>query len=283
MAQNKTMWLAKLLMTHGALTKDQILEHWRKEDEYGQRMAVSTFYDKKRQLNDLFEICLRLEGGRYRLEMTRQGKQSMELIEHMLQGGKYWMDEPLPTGFQWIKMLEKAIQSHRMVEMRYEPYDKPGYALSLCPYLLRIFKGCCYVVGHSSKHGEIRIFGLDRASSVALRDEHFTTNFSFDIRAYFRHSFGVFGSLGQQPAHVVFETSARTAPYLRRRPLHASQKDSETETGKVRFELDVCVTCDFVRELFSYGSQLRVIEPAMLREHLLQEAKAVVALNSDSA
>ncbi len=45
---NKGLWLARLLMRHEGMTKEDILQAWSDEDDRGRAMPQSTFYDQRR-------------------------------------------------------------------------------------------------------------------------------------------------------------------------------------------------------------------------------------------
>ena len=53
---NKSLWLVRLLSSHGKLSKQEILNAWSREDEHGRPMAPSTFYDNRRYLEERYNI-----------------------------------------------------------------------------------------------------------------------------------------------------------------------------------------------------------------------------------
>lgn len=59
---NKSIWLARLLYHHKeGLTKQEILNAWADEDDYGRPMATSTFYDNRGILNRASACALNAE------------------------------------------------------------------------------------------------------------------------------------------------------------------------------------------------------------------------------
>ena len=279
MARNKAVWLAQLLWRRGPLSKEDILECWRAENEYGQRMAESTFYDQRRLLAERYGVELRREGGLYSLDARREQTGCPSKADGM----PFWCGavaegdglDPAPAGSCWWAVADQALTERRVVSMRYAPFDKPAYDTLLRPYCLRVSGGRCYVVGHSSRHGEVRTFALDRVTAFVLTVSRFKADASFDARAYFRYSFGMFGGPGMNPAHVVLRATERVAPYLLSRPLHVSQRTEALPDGGLRVELDVALTDDFVAALLSYGASLRVESPQELRRRLHRAAMDV--------
>jgi hypothetical protein len=60
--------------------------------------------------------------------------------------------------------------------------------------------------------------------------------------------------------------------YLRTLPLHASQREIETQEEYSVFELYVALTIELTMQILYYGSRVEVLEPAELREEIEEEA-----------
>ena len=186
------------------------------------------------------------------------------------------------------------------LETEYEPFDKPGYTTALAPYCLRTFRGRCYVVGLSERHNGIRTFALDRIARARITERTFRTDSHFSAARYFANSFGAYGGMDLKAEHIVIDADTRAAAYLRTRPLHDSQREvcradsthrnkpagekrrqhsqetplkniyrdnnTKEEEYPYRFEMDVAISADFVRELLYYGNEIRIAQPAALQE-----------------
>lgn len=268
MAHNKAVWMARLLARSGPLTKEEIMERWSEVDERGRRMASSTFYDNLNLLADRYGVEVACRAGRYGVERNAAGSIGPAA------------DCPTPTGepigSRHRETLSHAIRRRHELLVRYAPFDKPGYEMRFRPYLLRSYRGRCYVVGYSLRHGAVRIFALDRIEGIRPGGATFEADPSFDAGAYFRHSFGIYGGPDLRPEHVVMEVDAPLAPYVRSLPLHRTQRTEALDGGRLRVELDVALTDDLVAELLSYGRHLRVVAPRALCNRLYEEALAVV-------
>ncbi len=71
---------------------------------------------------------------------------------------------------------------------------------------------------------------------------------------------------------------------MRTLPLHASQTEKPLEGGGkyvCRFELDVCVSADFVHELLYHGAGIKVVSPAHLRREIASAANAMLEAYSE--
>jgi predicted DNA-binding transcriptional regulator YafY len=72
---------------------------------------------------------------------------------------------------------------------------------------------------------------------------------------------------------VIF--SKRTAPYIRERLWHPSQKLRELEDGRLEVTLRVADTLEVRRWILGYGVQAEVVAPEGLREAMRLEAEAL--------
>lgn len=68
--------------------------------------------------------------------------------------------------------------------------------------------------------------------------------------------------------HVVLQFSYEQGQYVKTYPLHSSQRLIEENKHQVLVELDLYITYDFIKELLSFGSGLKVIEPASLKQDI---------------
>lgn len=287
MAINKAIWLAKLLFRRGELSRDEIADAWAAVDEGGRRMAVSTFYDNRHLLSERFGIRLRSEGGRYRLDL-REGREQ-EFLRRLFESGgdggeEGWDESPTvggrrPTGYGYIAALTRAMQRHTCVILSYEPFSKAPYATRFAPYCLRVFRGRCYAVGHSSHHGGVRTFALDRATRIEPTADPFPRALRFSAREYFAHSIGAYGGADTAAEHVVVDADALAAAYLRTLPLHHSQHETPLPPGgpyASRFEMDVSLSADLLHELLYYGAGIRVAAPEALCRQMAEAARTML-------
>ena len=175
-----------------------------------------------------------------------------------------------------------------MTEIKYEPFDKKGYTTCSAPFCLRTFRGRCYAVGYSKHHNEIRTFALDRIERMEVNGSTFRSDTTFSAKRYFEHSFGAYGGMNLAAEHIIIEAGTQAAAYLRTRPLHKTQREisrrnenrnhtkiNEKRDRRLRFEMDIAISEDFVRELLYYGPELRVVAPESLKKMIKRAAEDI--------
>lgn len=281
-------------------------------------MAPSTFYDNRHLLEERFGIKLKCESGYYSLDLRdgkeRDFMKQLFRYDDTAHDSApaIYIDEQLPAGYRHVAAITEAMERRLWLETEYEPFDKPGYTTALAPYCLRTFRGRCYVVRLSERHNGIRTFALDRIARARITEHSFRTDSHFSAARYFANSFGAYGGMDLKAEHIVIDADTRAAAYLRTRPLHDSQREvckadsthrnktagekrrqhsqetplkntyrdnnTKEEEYPYRFEMDVAISADFVRELLYYGNEIRIAQPAALQEMILEAAEKTVAV-----
>ena len=144
--------------------------------------------------------------------------------------------------------------------------------MTLSPYCLKVFKQRWYVAGCPSTHpNETRIYALDRVQMMRPTDQTFIYPKQFDAKAFFAPYYGVFRNA--TPTKVIIEANPQSAQFLRLLPLHVSQKELRQFHGNTFFEYYIAPTLDFIQELRTHGTDIRVREPEELVAIFREEAQ----------
>ena len=119
---------------------------------------------------------------------------------------------------------------------------------------------------------------LDRILALERTGDLFKMPADFDVNTLFRDSYGIYLPEGEKPVLVRLRTSLREAAYLQDLPLHPSQVlESRTEEACI-FALYLIPNPNLVMDLCKRGDRLEVLEPASLREAVLQAHKTALQL-----
>jgi predicted DNA-binding transcriptional regulator YafY len=93
----------------------------------------------------------------------------------------------------------------------------------------------------------------------------------FSAKQFFAPYYGVFRN--QEPTKVLIEATPQSTQFLRLLPLHDSQKELKQFHGNTFFEYYIAPTLDFIQELRTHGTDIRVHEPESLVQIFRQEAQ----------
>ncbi|BDM82861.1 helix-turn-helix transcriptional regulator [Acaryochloris marina] len=172
--------------------------------------------------------------------------------------------------------LETATRQNRTVEMTY--YTASSNSVSdrkLDPYLIHIYRGTNpYVIGFCRRRQAIRWFRVDRIQKLEVLSETFTRDPDFDpqdhLKLIFQHE------VGSKPVDVAIWFDGRTAPYIRERRWHPTQKLDEHQDGSVTLSMTVSGLNDLKRWVLGYGEGAVVLKPPELLALVQQELKGML-------
>jgi predicted DNA-binding transcriptional regulator YafY len=169
----------------------------------------------------------------------------------------------LLTGIQWLDVLYKAIVNKNTLLLTYQSFKaRSANDIIFYPYLLKEYRNRWFVLGMKKQGKEIITFALDRIQNIAPQDkEIFIQHKNFDPHTYFSNIIGVTRNVAEKPTTILFWASSYHAPYIKTKPIHASQKMVEEVKGGTHFSIAVIPNFELERELFGFGEGIKILSP----------------------
>jgi len=170
----------------------------------------------------------------------------------------------LLAGIQWLDVLYKAIVSKSTVQLTYQSFKaRQSSDIIFYPYLLKEYRNRWFILGMTKKGKEIITFALDRIQNILLlSSELFREHKSFDPHTYFNDIVGVTRNAADTPTHIEFFANHSQAPYIKTKPIHASQQIVEESKSGIIFSIDVVPNFELERELIGFGEGLKILSPS---------------------
>lgn len=189
--------------------------------------------------------------------------------------GKQRAPEPLAA-------LRDAVWGDRRVTLGYRDRNGAISRRTLDPLGLVAKAGVWYLVARDDE--AIKSFRIERVSDVTPHDERFKRPPGFDVGAYWKETSEAFLRGAAQGVEV---TLRATEDAMRGATSYLDVVSCELVDANDERPWRVCVrfaSIDYAeREAFGYGESAIVIEPAELRERLLQRARAVLTRYTEGA
>ena len=287
---NVYLWLIDTIAS-GNLTREDINRRWahcRYNDNHETMFPERRFHRYKDEIQEIFDVNIRCNkscGNTYYIEnkddisggFTRRWLLNAMAVHSMLDQAQDINEcvlyEDIPEGTQYLSMIVDAICQRNKLQLTYHSFNRQEqYELTLAPYCLKVFKQRWYVAGCPSTHpDEIRIYALDRVQVMRPTIEGYVYPKNFDAKEFFAPYYGVFRNA--TPTKVLIEATPKSAQFLRLLPLHESQKELRQFHGNTFFEYFIAPTLDFIQELRTHGTDIRVREPEELVKIFREEAK----------
>ena len=176
----------------------------------------------------------------------------------------------------FLPQLRRAIIECRTIRFDYHTrYSVDGRdarnARDADPYAMLHYGDAWYLIGHCHLRNDIRYFRLDRMMGLSLLDKSFKRPPNFKLEP---------PEDDQRRLKIVVLFSHEVAPWVRESRSYYIDSMEEVSDGLL-VTARVRVENEIFQWLFSWGSQVRVLEPESLRSRLISEAGKILENYSD--
>jgi len=167
-----------------------------------------------------------------------------------------------------IGTLVEATLTHRRVKMTYDSFSSRRVKEYLVePYRLAYGQGGLYLFAFVPEYFQMRTFAVERIRKFSMTEERFNPVQVLPDKP-FAHSLGIHTGK-PEPVEIAFAPGS--APYIRERKWHASQRIVEHGDGSLVLSLKVCADWALQSWVLSFGPMARVVKPAAFAERILEE------------
>ena len=278
------IWLINTLRVYRALTLDELDQMWRRDRVTdGNQLSRSTLTRHRRSIYDMFGIIIEADSSTYKYSIQNADALANGSIAQWLYntlsvhgvlaecaGVKDRVVlENIPSGVEYLSVIIHAFHTGRRLLMGYQKFNGESYVKTVCPYALKLFHQRWYLLALNDVQ-QLRIYALDRITSLTATDEAFEMPDDFSPQDYFSEYFGVL-TTDTPMVHVVIRAYDYTPDYLRTLPLHHSQREVNTTEHYADFAFDIRPTHDFLGQLLSHGAGIEVLSPPDVRQLMRQK------------
>ena len=282
------LWLIDILQRRGEMTYEEISSAWERSavNDNGSTLSKRTLYNHCQAVGRQFGIEISCRRGRnlnyYFIsnpEALSDDGMNRWLVENfsvstLLLENKDLADkillEDVPSGRMYLEDILAALREENVVRLSYRNFSGRGYDdLDVEPLCVKLFKRRWYVLTRLTGSGKLRIFALDRITSLAKTGRKYVYSSDFSPAEFFAPYFGIIALTGEKPETIRLRVFDELKGYLKSLPLHHSQRIVEEADNHMDITVKVAPTFDFVQEILSHREQMEVIAPVSLRIELL--------------
>ena len=248
-------------------------------DEENYEVSIRTFQRDVKEIASIYNIIIECNQSQNVYEITHDANEdrnerliesfeifnainlSSSLQNHII------VEKRKPIGTEHMYGLLHAIKNNLEIKFTYERYwveEENKMARTVKPLALKEARYRWYLVAFDLKDNEIKTFGLDRISNLDITQKKFVLAEKYDLEEVFRYSFGIITDM-HKPQKIVLSFSFGQGKYIKSLPLHHSQKEIINSENEYRIELLLYPTYDFLMELLSIGSEVKVLQPESLQ------------------
>ena len=282
------LWLIDILQRRGEMTYEEISSAWERSavNDNGSTLSKRTLYNHCQAVGRQFGIEISCRRGRNlnyyfvsNPEALSDDGMNSWLVENfsvstLLLENKDLADkillEDVPSGRMYLEDILAALREENVVRLSYRNFSGRGYDdLDVEPLCVKLFKRRWYVLTRLTGSGKLRIFALDRITSLAKTGRKYVYPSDFSPAEFFAPYFGIIALTGEKPETIRLRVFDELKGYLKSLPLHHSQRIVEEADNHMDITVKVAPTFDFVQEILSHREQMEVIAPVSLRIELL--------------
>lgn len=171
--------------------------------------------------------------------------------------------------------VRQALQGGHPVRIRYQALaaEAPSER-TVRPYGLAYRGTGLYLIGYCEMRRDIRTFRANRILSVEILPAAFTRPADFDLERYLKDIWGIEDGPLMQVKIRFLPPVARLA---RETVWHPTQRTEESEDGSVIVHMETRGKNELARWLAGYGGTAVVLEPAELRQAVIDLGRAMLA------
>ncbi len=184
-----------------------------------------------------------------------------------------------------------AIRANTVVKVHYQLFNNSDEReVVISPYLLKEYNRRWYLIGAADDTGKLLTFALDRITSTELLPGYEFREAPEDLLDRYEDIIGVSYYEGCEIHKIVFWVSDKSAPYIDTKPLHGSQinikgekerlirEENHVPAGGSLFSIECMKNYELIRELCSFGGELKVLTPPTIIDSIKQHIQSMVEL-----
>ena len=295
--------LSKLYENPKGLTYKEFAHEWERTELNTLKTPLPkrTFADCLRAIEEAFDIDISSDarnGYRYRIvnrewlekDNVKDWLLSAFAVNGLLQDSKGLRDrvmyETIPSGNAYLLKVLDSMKENRVINLVYQDFfDEEPCEIILEPYFVRVFHQRWYVIGamrnapdgeepeERTKQGRIRRYALDRVKQLDATEDTFKIPRGFTVESYFADAFGIIVEpevLKAERIRVKATDINHRRDYLRKLPIHWSQREVEKHSDYSIFEVTLMPTYDFIQHILTMSSEVEVISPEHVRKEVIR-------------
>lgn len=181
-----------------------------------------------------------------------------------------------------------AIQARSVINLKYKLFNTSDVReVKISPYLLKEYNRRWFIIGAVYDTGRILNFALDRIISISVLPGYDYELQPEDLSERFEDIIGVSFYDGGEVHKIIFWVSDKSAPYVDTKPLHGSQinirgvrekairSQYNVPLGGAIFSIECMENYELIRELCSFGGELKVLSPEPIVDSVKKRVKSL--------
>ena len=180
-------------------------------------------------------------------------------------------------GLNYLETIYNSINKDRVLKIDYRPFHHDNSRMIILhPYIIKEFNNRWFVFGLNHKLNKITTLALDRIEDINPSDEPFIENTYFSSADYFRNIIGVSVPIENKNQIIKAKIKKPRGNYVSTKPIHHSQKLIKETKSHLLFEWKLILNQELISLLLSFGDDLTILKPLILREEIKDKLQKAI-------
>lgn len=192
-----------------------------------------------------------------------------------------------PVDRSFVTVLEtitRAWSEQRIVKLWYSSSKRETLSREFATYFLELTPtGEIYAVGYDSFYQRVRALKVRRIMRARILRNSYHVPAQFNPHRYLANAWGGVGEEESASAEVILKVSAEVAPIIIQQLWHPNQRVVRRDDGYSLVSLQISDWRAMLPWIRSWGSQVEVLQPTVLRLELRQEAQSIARMYADGS
>jgi predicted DNA-binding transcriptional regulator YafY len=174
-------------------------------------------------------------------------------------------------GIEYFSKLYNSVQKKQPLRITYQDFkSEEAYSFLFHPHYLKEYNNRWFLFGlHESSQKPDWNVAIDRIKQIENENIPFIPS-SLDWQDYFSDMIGVSKPENEEIIEVVLHFYGVTGKYISSKSLHETQKHKWIDENTLEVKIKVYINYELERLIMSYGENIKVIEPQILKEKIIK-------------
>lgn len=241
-----------------------------------------------KEIEKLFGLVIEFDfkSAKYKLKKEESSEDHMELLESFetIQAfgkanklsGKVFFEKRLARGTDYLKPILDAIENQEAIQIDYEKYWLWEIEnRTIRPIALKEYQHRWYVMAWN-EIDQLRFYGLDRIKSLVSNPGKVKLPKSPDLESRFLETIGIINDPNEPVETIILRFTEFKGRYIKSMPLHPTQEIIINDGNILQISLRVKINYELIALILSHGDEVKVEEPARLKEMIREKAKKIL-------
>ncbi len=174
-----------------------------------------------------------------------------------------------PLAPKIFETAHRAIEEHKVCNITYHAITTgQTKTYPITPFKLLYYHNGYYLLCRNPNYDDLLTLAVERIQALEITPQTFEPPDDLDIENRVQQAFGI---TLEDPIDVKILFSKWQARYIKQRIWHPSQEIKELDNGKIILSFQASGFYDIKSWILSHGADAEVLEPASLREEIIEE------------